>query len=1564
MMVMDVHGRDAGSGSPCMKNLPFIFLLLMPTVSAHSQTYIFDGDLTAPGLQNGNGAWSTNATVPANLRWFKDDVYSAWDNSGLAIAEFGNTTSVNGGTLTLDGEIKLAGMNFKPLGTPIGTLSHAFNGGTLNFGEGGVINVSNAASGGSTGGQWISFSSLLKGNNLTIQKADGTTTAFIRINSVNTELTGVLTLKSATSVTSGIYASVGSPTYISNLSSIDVQAGSIFNPTNTGNYTTPLSIAGSGASNYGAVRVDSSNSTFSGGITLKADARFHTHINTYNVTLTAGIGETGGSWAFTRTAAAPVNTLQPLALTYGAASNYTGSTIFGRTFAFTSTGETSGTEGGINILDFAAATAPVSNLLYNNTTAGGLQLLGGLATTTVLQLNGAAGVTNSQSFGSVAVQQSGTAIRLNSGIGGSMNLNMGSITRVGNAVLAITAPASGSITGNVGGVDEGLIGAWATYSSANGATGGWAGLNEGAVGLFTGDLLYQSAVSVSSLSGYSAASHLQISADSVGDVAFDSGVTDLNTVSMTDTTATRQLDLAGKTLRLGASGGIQMIQGAQALRIGTVGDGSILTVGGATNAAGQIHLTNMSTVNPLTISSSITNNGTGAVSVLVNGTGRTILDGTNTFTGIVAVYSGVLDVRHGQALGATGSTGVTKVMAGASLNLSGGITVGETIQVNGHGIALDGAIRNLSGVNTLTTSVRIQSTTRISSDSGKLILAGGLTTQSSGTGFTFSGSGDIEVTGLIAGLSGVLTKEGSGTLTLASNSTGTGATTVSNGTMHLNFNAATAPATNILYNGATAGAFTLGGTLQATGKADVASSQTLGAFTFPAGASRISATSTGTGSMDITFGTITRNLGTTVRFDLPASGTIKTSAGTDNALLTGVGGVAYATVGENDWAATTTAVSSLRNIVGLSSINGYTASTALTLANNADVATGQTVTALAADTAIKSLRFNQPQATNIGQDATDRILSTGGILVTPAVGANVSTISTAGLRGLAGSTELVIVQNNTAAPLLIQSTILNATNAGGTANVTTALTKTGPGAVIIEYDRVYTSTLGDYTGATRIQNGSLQLVKTVSTGISYALNSGTTFTLGSGSTSGKLILGSPSTGYAVTQYGGLRTEGSGSNNAVVSGTTLYATFLHYVSGVQDFRKGFLGGSGENENNLHLTISLGTLQLGPANTFKGKTTLLQNTIEVTKLADYGLPSSLGTGDATVGARTIDMTTVTTSGTGLVGLSTLRYIGDTNSITNRPLYIFNSDVATDVISVTAALENTGTGTVKFTSAFTAGGNNPVDRVLRLGGTNRADNEIVSFVDASPTILGKVEKTGIGTWIMTGASTYGGGTAVNEGMLLVTTQTGSGTGRGSVTVASGAVLGGSGRIAPDADRSITYTGGTLQIGTELPGVSATAASSLTIQTSGTGQLNFLGGTTLTFDLFTGAGLGDNTGISTSADLAIILGAITMDADTVLRVSNPTGMTNWAYNDQWRLFDWSGLTGPALETVPQYDLPTLPSGLMWNTEDLFTTGILSVALVPEPSRMILLVTAFVAFVSRRRRSSYQLGEDPLRGQ
>ncbi len=304
-------------------------------------------------------------------------------------------------------------------------------------------------------------------------------------------------------------------------------------------------------------------------------------------------------------------------------------------------------------------------------------------------------------------------------------------------------------------------------------------------------------------------------------------------------------------------------------------------------------------------------------------------------------------------------------------------------------------------------------------------------------------------------LSGSLSVEhtGPGTTILNRANTYTGDTTVNAGTLGLDFSAPGAPTTNIINSSS---ALVLGGgTLYLNGKGvtDPATlnSQTFSKLTLNSGGSDITLSKNDAGnSLLLDIGSITRNVGGTVDFTLPSgdqssTNGIKTPNGAPSTILTD-SGVAYATVGGNDWAAKDL---SGWIVVGLSTIggdNGYTPTTEWTLSGNADVAETVVNTTLSEDTSVTSLRFNQNQGTTI---TAEQRLIVGGILVTSNVGDFISTIAGGTLQG-ASTKDLVIIQNNTSKELAISSTIADYDGTG--------LTKSGDGAVILSGENTYTGT--------------------------------------------------------------------------------------------------------------------------------------------------------------------------------------------------------------------------------------------------------------------------------------------------------------------------------------------------------------------------------------------------------------------------------------------------------------------------------------------------------------------------
>ena len=216
--------------------------------------------------------------------------------------------------------------------------------------------------------------------------------------------------------------------------------------------------------------------------------------------------------------------------------------------------------------------------------------------------------------------------------------------------------------------------------------------------------------------------------------------TSINTLTYADT-SDRTIDVRNgatlETLNFGIVGTI--LDGANGgnLTIGVSGTAGTLTAGGTTaNTAGELIFVNNS-ANMLTVNSAITNNGSGAATIVKSGSGVVTLAGTNTFTGSIYVNSGALAFSDG----------------GLGKNL-GNATVGTSdILMNG------GALRYLgTGNNTLALGVTFNGISAIDvpNTTGTNALTMGTTTLS---------SSDIGIAGVV----GILQKTGAGTLTFGGN---------------------------------------------------------------------------------------------------------------------------------------------------------------------------------------------------------------------------------------------------------------------------------------------------------------------------------------------------------------------------------------------------------------------------------------------------------------------------------------------------------------------------------------------------------------------------------------------------------------------------------------------------------------------------------------------------------------------------------------------------------------------------------------------------------------------------
>jgi len=186
----------------------------------------------------------------------------------------------------------------------------------------------------------------------------------------------------------------------------------------------------------------------------------------------------------------------------------------------------------------------------------------------------------------------------------------------------------------------------------------------------------------------------------------------------------------------------------------------------------------------LTIGAALTGSGN---LMKENTGGRLILSGNSTsYTGNIYVDNGVLQITNGNALGSA-TTGTTAVANGAALELSGGIASAENITLQGSGIGNGGAIRNISGNNTLSGTLTLADDSRVNSDLGTLTISKNITS-SSNANLTIGGAGDVTVSGAISTGGGSVIKDGAGTLTLAGANSYIGGTTVQRGTLKLGAN--------------------------------------------------------------------------------------------------------------------------------------------------------------------------------------------------------------------------------------------------------------------------------------------------------------------------------------------------------------------------------------------------------------------------------------------------------------------------------------------------------------------------------------------------------------------------------------------------------------------------------------------------------------------------------------------------------------------------------------------------------------------------------------------------------
>ncbi|MEI6239143.1 MAG: autotransporter-associated beta strand repeat-containing protein [Planctomycetia bacterium] len=277
--------------------------------------------------------------------------------------------------------------------------------------------------------------------------------------------------------------------------------------------------------------------------------------------------------------------------------------------------------------------------------------------------------------------------------------------------------------------------------------------------------------------------------------------------------------------------------------------------------------------------------------------------------------------------------------------------------------------------------------------------------------------------------------------------------------------------------------------------------------------------------------------------------------------------------------------------------------------------------------------------------------------------------------------------------------------------------------------------------------------------------------------------------------------------------------------------------------------------------------------------------------------------------------------------------------------------GSGTVRLTdniAALSSGAAAPVRFELGSGGGRIDTNGFDTALSVGITGAGGLRKAGTGSLTLSGSNTYSGATSVDAGRLVVNGALGSGT----LTVASGASLGGSGTIA----------GRTVVNGIYAPGNSPGVLT----QTAG---IDLNGTSTTVWELWSNTDAANARG-SLYDGINLTGGALSIQAGATLQLDFGTAVTStvdwtdpfWDASHTWTFVDvtgsgsWAGSLFDTLLVGTDSTGATLESKRSGASFSVGAAGgdlVIEYVIVPEPGVVVLaisgLVMACAAAVRRR---------------
>jgi autotransporter-associated beta strand protein len=302
-------------------------------------------------------------------------------------------------------------------------------------------------------------------------------------------------------------------------------------------------------------------------------------------------------------------------------------------------------------------------------------------------------------------------------------------------------------------------------------------------------------------------------ADAAGGVTVNmTAITDVVTLSGTNlydgvtTVSSGNLTISGGAALDDAHGDVIMANVASALfTAGATETMGALSGGGTTGG-------NVAIIGTLTVTQDADQTYAGIISgnaLTKAGANELTLTGASTYTGLLTVTAGTLNLQNATA---TGTIAAGTVLDGGTIELQGGTVVGnEALTLNVDAAA---ELVNVSGDNSWEGAITLTDNATINTTAGTLTLGvGGI---SGAFNLTFGTTTDLTVNGVIGTGVGTVTKTGVGALTLNGANTYTGATSITAGTANFN-GVSTGASTVTASNSATiAGTGTIPGALAMT----------------------------------------------------------------------------------------------------------------------------------------------------------------------------------------------------------------------------------------------------------------------------------------------------------------------------------------------------------------------------------------------------------------------------------------------------------------------------------------------------------------------------------------------------------------------------------------------------------------------------------------------------------------------------------------------------------------------------------------------------------------------------